>query len=35
MDAAVSPEWLECAHSVIGDDVLGGYTSADISLSPE
>lgn len=34
MDAAVFPEWLECAQRVIRDDELGGYTSADISLSP-
>ncbi|CAN0627469.1 conserved protein of unknown function [Burkholderia multivorans] len=35
MDAAVFPEWIECAHRVLRDDELGGYANADIRLSPE
>ncbi|WP_368711750.1 hypothetical protein [Paraburkholderia caribensis] len=35
MDAAIFPEWLECAHRVLGDDELDGYANADIKLSPE
>lgn len=34
-DAAIFPEWLECAHRVLGDDELDGYANADIKLSPE
>jgi hypothetical protein len=30
MDAAVLPEWLECAQRVLRDDELGGYANADI-----
>lgn len=35
MDAAVFPEWLDCAHRVLGREQLGGYANADIKLSPE
>ncbi|WP_155720445.1 hypothetical protein [Burkholderia anthina] len=35
MDAAVFPEWLECAYRVLRCDQLGGYANADIKLSPE
>ncbi|MBW0447396.1 hypothetical protein [Paraburkholderia phenoliruptrix] len=35
MDAAVFPEWLECAHRVLRDEQGGGYAGADISLLPE
>ncbi|PCE30801.1 hypothetical protein [Burkholderia ubonensis] len=35
MDAAVFPEWLECAHHVLARDQLGGYANADIKLPPE
>ncbi|TCW83921.1 hypothetical protein C5O80_12470 [Burkholderia sp. SRS-46] len=35
MDAAVFSEWLECAHHVLECDQAGGYTNADIKLSPE
>lgn len=35
MDAAVFPEWLECAHCVLRDGERGGYKNADIRLSPE
>ncbi len=35
MDAAVFPEWLECATRVLGGDQLGGYANADVRLSPE
>jgi len=35
MDAAIFPEWLECAHRVLRDDELGGCKCADIRLSPE
>lgn len=35
MDAAVFPEWLECAHHVLDHDLFGGYVNADIKLSPE
>jgi hypothetical protein len=35
MDAAVFPEWLECAHRVLRNNELGGYANADIKLSPE
>ncbi|KFG97980.1 hypothetical protein GQ56_0106775 [Burkholderia paludis] len=35
MDAAVFPEWLECARRVLRDGQRGGYGNADIRLSPE
>jgi hypothetical protein len=35
MDAAVFPEWLECAHRVLGGEQGGGYGGADVRLLPE
>lgn len=35
MDAAVFPEWLECAHRVLRDEQGRGYAGADIRLLPE
>ena len=35
MDAAVFPEWLECAHRVLGDERGRRYAGADIGLLPE
>ncbi len=35
MDAAVFPEWLECARRVLRDERSGGFANADIRLSPE
>lgn len=36
MDAAIFPEWIECARRVLQKDgTTEGYTSADIKLPPE